>query len=361
MDTITQITLGAAIGELTLGRKVGNKAVLWGGVAGLIPDLDILPAMLMNPVQRMAFHRSVTHSLLFAALWAPLMAYFIYRLNRNLPVNWREWVYLTFWSTVTHPLLDCFTAYGTQLFWPFSRYRIAWNTIFVIDPFYSVPFALSVLAVLFLPRTSRKRFWIHRVGLILSTLYLMLTVANKLYVTHQFREQLNAQHIPFTELRTGPTPLNNLLWRGVALGTDGFYTGYYTLLNRSDSISFRFTPAHHDWLNPYRSNPEVQTLLWITGNFYAVEKQNGALFIQDMRYGRLFGWAAPNAPYIFSFRLEADSLASSRHVHLIRVRPPLRFHPAALKALWYRIQNRSLPDSLQLFSGSHQSAYFFGG
>ena len=38
MDSVTQIVLGAAVGELVLGRKVGNKAILWGAIAGTIPD-----------------------------------------------------------------------------------------------------------------------------------------------------------------------------------------------------------------------------------------------------------------------------------------------------------------------------------
>ena len=42
MDSLTQIVLGAAVGEFVLGRKVGNKAILWGAVAGTIPDLDVL-------------------------------------------------------------------------------------------------------------------------------------------------------------------------------------------------------------------------------------------------------------------------------------------------------------------------------
>ena len=42
MDSLTQIVLGAAVGEATLGRKVGNKALLWGAIAGTIPDLDVV-------------------------------------------------------------------------------------------------------------------------------------------------------------------------------------------------------------------------------------------------------------------------------------------------------------------------------
>ena len=34
MDSVTQAALGAAVGEATLGRRVGNKAPLWGEILG---------------------------------------------------------------------------------------------------------------------------------------------------------------------------------------------------------------------------------------------------------------------------------------------------------------------------------------
>ena len=42
MDSITQIVLGAACGEIALGKKIGNKAILFGAIGGTIPDLDVL-------------------------------------------------------------------------------------------------------------------------------------------------------------------------------------------------------------------------------------------------------------------------------------------------------------------------------
>ena len=42
MDSLTQIVLGAAVGEVVLGKKIGNRAMSWGAVGGAIPDLDDL-------------------------------------------------------------------------------------------------------------------------------------------------------------------------------------------------------------------------------------------------------------------------------------------------------------------------------
>ena len=54
--------------------------------------------------------------------------------------TYRDWVWLFFWAIITHPLLDSCTVFGTQLFQPFSDYRVGFNIISVADPIYSIPF-----------------------------------------------------------------------------------------------------------------------------------------------------------------------------------------------------------------------------
>ena len=42
VDSLTQATLGAAVGELVLGKRLGNRAIAWGALVGTLPDLDII-------------------------------------------------------------------------------------------------------------------------------------------------------------------------------------------------------------------------------------------------------------------------------------------------------------------------------
>ena len=37
MDSLTQIVLGASVAEAALGKKIGNKAIFLGAIAGTIP------------------------------------------------------------------------------------------------------------------------------------------------------------------------------------------------------------------------------------------------------------------------------------------------------------------------------------
>jgi inner membrane protein len=41
MDSLTPVVLGGAIRELVAGRKMGNRIVLWGAIAGTFPDLVV--------------------------------------------------------------------------------------------------------------------------------------------------------------------------------------------------------------------------------------------------------------------------------------------------------------------------------
>lgn len=67
MDSLTQIVLGAACGEAVLGKKIGNKALLFGAIGGTIPDLDVLVGawLYSNEIDSMLFHRGFMHSIYF--------------------------------------------------------------------------------------------------------------------------------------------------------------------------------------------------------------------------------------------------------------------------------------------------------
>ena len=143
MDLVTQTALGAVVGEVVLGRKAGNKAILWGAAGGLIPDLDVLVVPLFSEVDGLFVHRGFSHSLVFAFLLAPLLGWLIYRIHRKkMTITWRDWSLLVFWAAFTHPVLDYLTTYGTGAFLPFSGYRLEFGTIGIVDIFYTLPIIL---------------------------------------------------------------------------------------------------------------------------------------------------------------------------------------------------------------------------
>ena len=73
---------------------------------------------------------------------------------RRVGMSFRQTYFYCFLGYATHGLLDACTSYGTQLLWPFSDMRVAWNTVSVIDPLFTLPLLLlSLLAVLRRQRT----------------------------------------------------------------------------------------------------------------------------------------------------------------------------------------------------------------
>lgn len=321
MDSVTQIALGAAVGEAVLGKKVGNKAILWGGLAGLIPDMDVLASPFLSDVQRLVFHRSFTHSIVFAIAMAPLLAWLARKLHKDREAGLREWSLLFFLGLFTHALLDAFTNYGTQLFWPFSRYAVAFNTIFIIDPLYTLPLLFGVMFALFLRRTGSARRIVNTVGLGLSSFYLMLTVVNKFYVDSQFEAALQRQNIAFSQFFSNPTPINNVLWRCVAESEDGYWEGLYSLLDDGEEISFRHIPKNHKLLRPYKNNEEIQLLIAASKGFYTVTEEDGHLYFNDLRFGKTDLGILPRGEYIFSYVIkpQSETLAIRRRIPEIRI------------------------------------------
>ncbi|WP_426430702.1 metal-dependent hydrolase [Winogradskyella sp. HB-48] len=86
MDSLTQIVLGAACGEVVLGKKIGNKAMLFGAIGGTIPDLDVFAGAILynNEIDAMLFHRGFMHSILFSILGAFLFGWLVYKLSTQV-------------------------------------------------------------------------------------------------------------------------------------------------------------------------------------------------------------------------------------------------------------------------------------
>ena len=119
MDSLTQIVLGSSVSVAVLGKRTAvRKSAFWGGLAGLLPDLDVLIDH-GDAVLNMIRHRAESHSLIFLTFLAFPMAWAISRLHKEEHLRFR-WIFAIWLSLVTHPLLDLMTIYGTQALLPFT-------------------------------------------------------------------------------------------------------------------------------------------------------------------------------------------------------------------------------------------------
>lgn len=337
MDSLTQIVLGGAVGEAVLGKKVGNKAILWGAIGGTIPDLDTIPGLFLDTVSRLEIHRGFSHSIVFAILVSPLLGFLISKIYRKKnEANWWGWTQLMFWAIFTHPLLDIFTTWGTQLLWP-SEWRIAIQSIFVIDPMYTLPFLVCLIVVLFLKRTNPKRMKWNRVGLIISSIYLLVTVGLKIYVDQIFETSLAKNGYKYNRFDSRPTPLNAILWTSNIELENKFLITYYSIFDKNKNLEFFEFQKNESLLNPYRNDPKVEKLIQLTKGFYTIEKTEVGIAMNDLRFGLTEGFNQGKGDFVFTY------LISKQNGKLIIEQKKQSFKgmDSAMLNLWNRIKGVS--------------------
>ena len=307
MDSLTQIVLGAACGEIALGKKIGNKALLFGAIGGTIPDLDVFMGRVFysNTIDQLLFHRGFMHSIPFAIIGSFLFGYLFYLMyntgKRKNTTTQKDWIWLFFLSIFTHPILDCFTPYGTQLFLPFSDYRVAFNNIAVADPLYTLPFLISLIVLMFYKRGTTKRNWWLKAGVYISSFYMLLTVFNKLYVDSVFKNSFKKAGIEYSRFSVQPSILNNILWYGIAETEDDYKVAYYSLLDSSSTINdIVSVPKNHNLLN--MSHNDLKKLAWFSNGYYNLASlPDGEFRYNDLRYPLLKNEG--NSSSVFGFRL----------------------------------------------------------
>lgn len=299
MDSLTQIVLGAAVGEVVLGRKVGNKAMIYGAIAGTIPDLDVFVGNFYDTVTALEIHRGFSHSLVFSVLAAPIFGFLISKIHRE--ANWLDWSKLMFWGFFTHPLLDCFTTWGTQLFWPLDL-RIALKTIFVIDPLYTLPFLVCLIAASRFKRTAEKRRKLNRWGLVLSSGYLAISLILKLITFYKFENALQQQNISYSGIETKPTPFNTLLWSANVKTENDFLIAEYSLFD-TQPIEFRAYPKQHEMIDHLKNYENLNRLIGVTQGWYTITEKENHFYLNDLRFG-LISLNPDAEKFAFSYKLE---------------------------------------------------------
>jgi inner membrane protein len=366
MDSLTQIVLGAAVAEAALGKKIGNRAMVWGAIAGTIPDLDVLANGFMTPIDALAFHRGITHSFLFEIIAALLLGWGVFKMYQSPRHKWfgivgwsilsaaigisilflggfglmktvigllflagsglliykrynrtsyttpkasiMQWQWMFFLSLITHPILDCFTTYGTQILLPFSDQRVAFNNIAVADPAYTVPFLICLLIAMFLARTNPNRSRWNNAGLIISSLYMIFTLYNKTRINTIFENSLRQEHIVYSRYMTTPSILNNILWSGIAETDSAFYFGQYSFFDKQKTFKLMKRDKNNpEFATALEEDPTLKTLRWFSDDYFAIERKSGdSIQYYDLRFGTFRVKPSDPDNFVFKFILQEN-------------------------------------------------------
>ncbi|MGB8711828.1 MAG: metal-dependent hydrolase, partial [Onishia taeanensis] len=298
MDSITQVLLGGAVGGAVLGRRLGRKAVIGGAALGTLPDLDVMIDY-GDAVANYTYHRGFSHSLWVLTGLSTLLAALTVMLTRRLsrishvrhdhggsiatitPSHW--WLYFTL-CLLTHPLLDAFTTYGTQLWWPLATPPVSWASIFIIDPLYSLPLLAAALVGLISGRVVRA----SRIGLALSCAYLAFGLGAKSIIDDQLAPVLAERGLASAPRLIQPTPFNTLLWRATIIDDDVYHETLISLLDDAPPSleTFRRGATLED---AAQATADGARLTWFAGPFlrYASRELGGetTLVATDLRLG----------------------------------------------------------------------------
>lgn len=287
MDAVSHAVVGAAIGELALGRKQGRRALWIGALAAVLPDLDILSQPLLGDLAFLTMHRGVTHSLLFAILAAVALAWLSMRLFPAQPdTQLKDWRRLFFWALISHILLDCATAFGTQVFYPLT-YRVSFGIISVVDPAFTLPIAVLVLLIALMRRRSPNfRRNLAYVSVLWGMLYLALAFTNKMVVSTFAANSFHYYGRSVYQVHVYPTPGNNFIWCVVAEEPYQFDLAYFSLLDARQGIKQYYPiPKDERISDEALKQSPFQALDWVTKGLYTTQQRGDTLLVNDLRYG----------------------------------------------------------------------------
>lgn len=217
MDPLTQGLLGAAAAQAAFSRRLGRRAGLVGAVGGVLADADVLIRSSTDPLLAIEYHRGFTHSLLFIPVGG-LIAALPFLLRPRDREEWKPILGAASLGYATHGLLDSFTTYGTQLFWPFSTYRVALNWISIVDPIFT--FALLIGVALAAYRVS---FRPAAIALVFCLAYLGLGAVQRERALGAQERIAASRDDARIRGEVFPTIGNNLVWRSLYLAGDSLH------------------------------------------------------------------------------------------------------------------------------------------
>jgi inner membrane protein len=301
MDLLSHALVGGMIGEAVVGKRIGRRGMVIGAVTALLPDLDVLGHFFLPAAQQLAFHRGITHSLLVSALMPLLLAGIFRRWHRNADVSLSRWALLFGLSLASHLLLDVLTCYGTGLWEPFSHHRVALDTIFVADPFFTLPLLVVVLMIWLRYKAVPLRRRLNLIGICIGTAYLAFTCVNHAYMRQLMGDALAAQGLPHETFTVTPTPMNNLLWMGYSQDAAGAWIGYHSLLDADRHVSFHRLERQAHLLAPYSDDPALPQMIRLSKGNYAVTQDGPHVYFNDLRFGMAGSWDSLGADFAMRY------------------------------------------------------------
>lgn len=306
MDSVTHITLGACVGELVLGKKLGKQALLWGAVAQSLPDIDSAAALFVSPDRALLIHRGITHSFFFSIIAGLALAFLARRIHQKVYLQFITLALFFCLQLLLHDLLDTCNVYGTGLFEPFSHQRFSVNLLYVADPLFTISLLVASIVLAFKNIRYQNRAKWAFTAITITGLYLCFAGFCKLYVGSRVRASFKDKQGQNYSYLTTPAPFTSMLWYVIVPENNGYYTAYSSVLDDANQfLAYRYYHKNDSLLNQAQNKAVVNNLLAFSDKYYTLTKAGGNIHINVLRFGQVQGWASTDAPFAFSYPLVA--------------------------------------------------------
>lgn len=292
MDPISQASLGASLSQSFTNDKTRQvSAMVIGALSGMAPDLDVLINSKTDPLLFLEFHRQFTHSLFFIPFGALICALVFYPLLNSRWIKSKlsfAQIYLfSFLGYATHGLLDACTSYGTQLFWPFSNTRIAWNTVSIIDPLFTLPVVILIVLAAY-----RKNVRYARVAFVYAVIFLSLGIIQNQRAENAVYTLAEQRGHVVERIQVKPSFANRHVWKLIYEYDGRYYVDAVRILVKTEfiegtSIQKLDVKRDYPWL-PADSQQakDIERFRWFSDGFLAVSRRDENL-VTDVRYSFL--------------------------------------------------------------------------
>ena len=307
MDPLSQGTVAAAFAQSTANKDNILKIGVIGFLAGLVPDLDVVIQSSTDPILFLEYHRQFTHSLFFIPFGSFFISLLLFPLVKR-SMNFKTVYLASLLGYATHGILDACTSYGTQLFWPFSNERVAWNNISIIDPLFTIP-VLILLGITI--KSKKKIFSFFAIGWI--TFYLSLGFV-------QYERTLSAAielaksrgHNP-ERLTLKPSFGNLILWKSIYQHKETFYVDAIRTIQSStwcpgESIRVFDYEKHLPGLDEdSQQTKDIERFRWFSQDYLGYDEEKN--IITDVRYSMIPNQIDPMWGLVIDVQLDINEHA----------------------------------------------------
>ena len=403
MDPVTHGIAGALIGKSFFAKQPSSNrsnestariAIFAATLGAVFPDVDVFAdAFSRDPLGIARYHRGFTHSFIGLSIFAAALAWltrafvrwYAKRTHRDDLHCPSFYVLFMIYAAgiASHIILDGFTSFGTRVLNPFSKDRVAWDFLFIIDFVFTAlillpqlaawahqrretamnraakmwgfctvlavgawslaraaefPFSIWVIvvasalfaALFFLPMLNNWGSHVSRASWCRAGFYVACAYIIACGVAHQVaisrvRAFATTHGLTVEKIGALPLPPSFLNWNGMVLTPDGVYQSTFSLRDAGQP-NFRLVPDSP----PNRFTEEaarlepVQTYLWFARFPVCRFMSIGDRRLVEYADPRFFEGNARNGPMPFTFAVVFDSQGRLLHYGWERARLVLR-------------------------------------